>query len=62
MLMIVYMNLSNLDRKTGGLPSTGDRHIAECNGKDMYWGTGIYLDDPKSLNRNVWNGKNKLGE
>ncbi len=44
------------------LLKTGDRHIAECNSKDMYWGTSIYLDDPKSLNRYAWNGKNKLGE
>ncbi len=35
------------------LLKTGDRHIVKCNGKDMYWRTGIYLDDPKSLNRNA---------
>ncbi len=40
----------------------GDHHIAESNGKDMYWRTGIYLDDPKSLNRYVWDGKKKLVE
>lgn len=43
------------------LLSTGDAYIAECNGKDAYWGTGLYMDRMRGVRINAWPGKNKLG-
>ena len=47
-------------RKT--LEDTGTRVIAECNGKDKYWGIGLYPDNPLSNDTRSWCGENKLGQ
>ena len=30
--------------------------------KDQFWGTGLRLKDPSTLNKDRWTGKNKMGE
>ncbi len=42
------------------LLDTGDAVIAECNGKDRYWGTGVYMSTPLSKSIDNCPGKNKL--
>lgn len=44
------------------LLKTGDKTIAECNGKDPYWGTSCYMSDPVSDDPTKWKGQNKLGK
>ncbi len=41
---------------------TGDAVIAECNGKYIYWGTGVYISNPLSESVDNCPGKNKLGK
>ncbi len=41
---------------------TGDAVITECNGKDRYWGTGVYMSNPLSESVDNCPGKNKLGK
>ena len=43
------------------LMDTGTKLIAECNGKDEYWGTGYYMDNPLSNNKDTWPVRNRLG-
>ncbi len=43
------------------LLSTEDKVIAECNGKDSYWGIGCYSNNPLSNSKDTWRGQNKLG-
>jgi ribA/ribD-fused uncharacterized protein len=44
------------------LLETGNRYLAECNGRDTYWSTGVYMEDTLSTNRHAWQGDNKLGK
>ncbi len=43
------------------LLSTESKIIAECNGKDMYWGIGYYSNNPLSNSKDTWRGQNRLG-
>ncbi len=52
---------SNLRRKQY-LGDTVDTVIAECNGKDRYWVTRVYMSNPLSESVDNWPGKNKLGK
>ncbi len=44
------------------LLSTGDAELVECNGKDTYWGIGLYMSNPLSKTKETWRGKNRLGQ
>ncbi len=44
------------------LLDTGDAVTAECNVKDRYWGTGVYMFNPLSESVDNCPGKNKLGK
>ncbi len=41
---------------------TGDAVIADCNGKDRYWGTRVYMSNTLSESVDNCPGKNKLGK
>lgn len=43
------------------LLQTGQAYIAECNGKDAYWGTGLYMDKMTGMKTDALPGQNKLG-
>ena len=42
------------------LTSTGDSVLAEAS-RDVFWGTGLKLDDPTNGERDKWQGNNWLG-
>ena len=44
------------------LVKTGNKILAETNGKDVIWGIGLYADNDKVLNEKTWKGKNLLGQ
>ena len=44
------------------LLSTGDKQIAETNGKDTVWGIGLYANDSRVLDEKQWRGQNLLGK
>ena len=44
------------------LLSTGDKQIAETNGKDTVWGIGLYANDSRVLAEKQWRGQNLLGK
>jgi ribA/ribD-fused uncharacterized protein len=44
------------------LLATDQRHFAEANAYDKYWGIGLGLKDPKLQNKKSWAGKNLLGK
>ena len=41
--------------------NTKDDIFVECNGKDEYWGAGVYMSDPRSNDRSAFPGENHLG-
>ena len=43
------------------LLQTEDKILAECNGRDEYWGVGLYSNNKLSDNPDTWKGQNKLG-
>lgn len=44
------------------LLQTGDRQLAEANGNDTFWGTGIALNKEGATDPNKWKGQNRLGK
>jgi ribA/ribD-fused uncharacterized protein len=44
------------------LLGTGDKEIVEASPYDRLWGIGLGMDDPRSLDKTQWQGKNWLGE
>ena len=43
------------------LLDTGTKQITECNKYEAFWANGLSLHDQNSSNRNMWRGKNHLG-
>ena len=43
------------------LLDTGTKQITECNKYETFWANGLSLHDQNSSNRNMWRGKNHLG-
>ena len=44
------------------LLSTGDSILAEGAAKDLIWGIGLSMADPRRFNQNEWKGENLLGK
>lgn len=44
------------------LLATGDKQIAETNGKDRVWGIGLYANDSRVHDESKWQGQNLLGK
>lgn len=63
--IVVYEGLvakfSKNDDLKKKLRNTGHAILAECAVKDLIWGIGLSMDNPKRLNRAEWKGKNLLG-
>jgi len=43
------------------LLSTGDKALGEAS-YDKFWGIGLSLNNPQLLSKNLWQGKNVMGE
>ena len=44
------------------LINTGDKILAETNGKDRIWGIGLYASDSRVHYESKWQGQNLLGK
>ena len=44
------------------LINTGDKILAETNGKDRIWGIGLYASDSRVRDESKWQGQNLLGK
>lgn len=44
------------------LMDTGDREIVEASPYDRIWGIGLGVEDPRALDKSLWQGKNWLGQ
>jgi len=62
MSRILLAKFSQVDTARHHLQKTGSRTICECNPSDMYWGTGMKLNDKYSLCSQSWKGENRLGK
>lgn len=63
--IVVYEGLlakfsQNKDLKNK-LKATKDAILAECSEKDLIWGVGLSMTDPKRFDKSKWRGKNLLG-
>ena len=52
---------SSSERLKSILLNTQNKTIVECNGRDTYWGIGLYSSNKLSDNPEAWKGQNKLG-
>lgn len=43
------------------LKSTGQAILAECAVRDLIWGVGLSMKDPRRFDKSKWRGKNLLG-
>ena len=44
------------------LVTTGESKIAESSPYDIFWGTGVRLNDKDAFDPTSWKGENKMGE
>jgi len=43
------------------LKATGQAILAECAVRDLIWGVGLSMKDPRRFDKSKWRGKNLLG-
>ena len=44
------------------LMQTENRSLGEASKHDLFWGTGVALNDPHATNTGVWTGQNNMGK
>lgn len=57
-LMAKFSQNNNLKKQ---LLDTGDSILAECAVRDLVWGIGLSMNDPKRFDKTKWRGRNALG-
>lgn len=58
----VFAKFSQNPKLASALRATGNRRICECIPRDLVWGNGLRLSDPKASDETCWPGKNILGQ